>query len=106
MSLWNPGETLDASIVVSTIHPRAMIDLLEPKVLKPSYRRRIMGLKNTFGMMAVHALVPADRHPEILHNLYSIQADENGVFQRPDLPAIAFQRSAGAKPADPDHLRP
>jgi all-trans-retinol 13,14-reductase len=75
------GETLDASIVVSTIHPRAMIDLLEPKVLKPSYRRRIMGLKNTFGMMAVHALVPADRHPEILHNLYSIQADENGVFQ-------------------------
>ena len=72
------GETLDASIVVSTIHPKGMIELLEPDVLKASYRRRIMGLKNTPGMMAVHALVPAERHPEISHNLYVVQADPKG----------------------------
>jgi all-trans-retinol 13,14-reductase len=75
------GETLDASIVVSTIHPRGMIELLASDVLKPSYRRRIIELKNTPGMMAVHALVPAERHPEILHNLYAIQADSSGALQ-------------------------
>ena len=74
------GETLDASIVVSTIHPRGMIELLPPDVLRPSYRRRIMGLKNTPAMMAVHALVPAERHPEISHNLYAILADQKGDF--------------------------
>ena len=72
------GETLDASIVVSTIHPKGMIELLGPDVVKASYRRRILGLKDTAGMMAVHALVSAERHPEILHNLYAIQADTNG----------------------------
>ena len=72
------GETLEASIVVGTIHPRGLIELLGPDVIKASYRRRIMKLKNTPGMMAVHALVSAERHPEILHNLYAIQADPNG----------------------------
>jgi all-trans-retinol 13,14-reductase len=72
------GETLDASIIVGTIHPKRIIELLEPEVVKASYRRRIMGLKDTPGMMAVHALVPAERHPEILSNLYMVQADPNG----------------------------
>ena len=72
------GETLDASIVVGTIHPKGMIELLGPDVVKASYLRRIMGLKDTPGMMAVHALVPAERHPEILHNLYTVQTDPNG----------------------------
>ncbi|MFH0788863.1 MAG: NAD(P)/FAD-dependent oxidoreductase [Pseudomonadota bacterium] len=72
------GETLDANIVISTIHPKGMIGLLEPEAVKASYRRRIMGLKDTAGMMAVHALVPADRHPAISHNLYVVQTDANG----------------------------
>ena len=72
------GETLDASIIVGTIHPKGIIELLEPDVLKASYRRRILGLKDTPGMMAVHALVPAERHPEILPNLYSVQTDPQG----------------------------
>ena len=72
------GEILDASIVVGAIHPKGVIALLESDVVKASYRRRILGLKDTAGMMAVHALVPAERHPEISHNLYAIQADPNG----------------------------
>jgi all-trans-retinol 13,14-reductase len=75
------GETLDATIVVSTIHPKGMIELLSPDVGKASYRRRIMGLKDTPGMIAVHALVPADRHPEMSHNLYAVQADSSGSLQ-------------------------
>ncbi|MBI5603238.1 MAG: NAD(P)/FAD-dependent oxidoreductase [Deltaproteobacteria bacterium] len=75
------GEILDASIVVGAIHPKGVIALLGPDVVKASYRRRIMGLKDTPGMMAVHALVPAERYPEILHNLYAVQADPNGGLQ-------------------------
>jgi all-trans-retinol 13,14-reductase len=75
------GETLDASIIVGTIHPKRIIELLEPDVIKASYRRRVMGLRDTAGMTAVHALVPADRHPEIMHNLYAVQSDPNGGLQ-------------------------
>ncbi len=75
------GETIDATIIVGTIHPKAIIELLEPGVVKASYRRRILELRDTPGMMAVHALVPAERHPEISHNLYAIQADPNGGVQ-------------------------
>ncbi len=72
------GETLDASFIVGTIHPKRIIELLEPGVIKASYRRRIMELRDTAGMMAVHALVPTELHPEILHNLYLAQPDSNG----------------------------
>jgi all-trans-retinol 13,14-reductase len=72
------GETLDASIIVGTIHPKGIIELLEPDAVKASYRRRIMALRDTAGMMAVHALLPAERHPEIPHNLYAVRADPNG----------------------------
>lgn len=72
------GETLDASIIVGTIHPKGMIELLEPETLKASYRRRVMGLKDTPGMMAVHALVPAKEVPEIRHNRYLAEVDPRG----------------------------
>jgi all-trans-retinol 13,14-reductase len=75
------GETLEAAIVVSTIHPKGMIALLSPDAGKASYRRRIMGLKDTPGMIAVHALVPADRLPEMAHNLYAVQTDSSGELQ-------------------------
>ncbi|MBI4764479.1 MAG: NAD(P)/FAD-dependent oxidoreductase [Deltaproteobacteria bacterium] len=72
------SETLDASIIVGTIHPKGMIELLEPEVLKASYRRRVMGLRDTPGMMAVHALVPAKQYPEIQPNRYLVQVDPQG----------------------------
>lgn len=72
------GETLDASIIVGAIHPKRIVELLDPDVVKASYRRRIMGLRDTPGMMAVHALVPVKRNPEILHNLYVVQSDRSG----------------------------
>ncbi|HMK65367.1 MAG TPA: NAD(P)/FAD-dependent oxidoreductase [Thermodesulfobacteriota bacterium] len=75
------GEILEASIVISTIHPKGMIELLNPEVIKPSYRRRIAGLKDTPGMMAVHALVPADRHPALLHNVNLVQSSPDGSLE-------------------------
>lgn len=72
------GEPLEAAIVVGAIHPKGIVELLDPEVLKPSYRRRVQSLRNTAGMLAIQALLPAERHPEISPNLYSAETDSDG----------------------------
>lgn len=72
------GERIDAALVIGTLHPKAMVGLLAPESVKPSYRQRILGLTDTRGMTAVHALVPADSQPALAHNLYAIQTDAAG----------------------------
>jgi len=72
------GESLDADLVISTLHPKETLGLLPPESVKPSYRRRIQALQDTHGMTAVHALVPADQHPAFAHNLFAIQTDAGG----------------------------
>jgi phytoene dehydrogenase-like protein len=72
------GETIDADLVISTLHPKETLGLLPLESVKPSYRRRIEALRNTHGMTAVHALVPAAQHPPFAHNLFAIQTDANG----------------------------
>jgi phytoene dehydrogenase-like protein len=72
------GERIDAALVVGTLHPKAMVQLLPPESLKPSYRQRILGLTDTRAMTAVHALVPVGRQPALEHNLYAIQTDAVG----------------------------
>ena len=72
------GDLIDADLVIGAIHPKQIVGLLAPESLKPSYRRRIAALTDTSGMAAVHALVPADRHPAIAHNLFAIQTDAAG----------------------------
>lgn len=72
------GEALDAPLVIGTIHPKEMMRLLEGEPIKPSYRRRICNLEDTRGMAAIHALVPADRHPALAHNLFAIETEVCG----------------------------
>ncbi len=72
------GESIDADLVIGTIHPKEIVGLLPPESVKPSYRRRIEALKDTHGMVAVHALVPANRNPAFAHNLFAIQTDAGG----------------------------
>lgn len=72
------GETIDAALVIGAIHPKKVVELLPSENLKASYRRRVQALADTKGMTAVHALVPADRHPAIPHNLFSIRTDARG----------------------------
>jgi phytoene dehydrogenase-like protein len=72
------GETIDADLVIGAIHPKEIVGLLAPEHVKPSYRRRVQGLTDTHGMMAVHALVPASQHPAFAHNLFAIDTDAVG----------------------------
>ena len=74
------GERLDATVIIGAIHPKAVLSLLDPQRVKASYRRRIMGLADTAAMVGVHALVPADKHPAIAHNVFMIDTGTDGAI--------------------------
>lgn len=72
------GEQIDAPIIIGAIHPKAVMALLDPAGIKASYRRRIQELTDTASMVGIHALVPADKHPAIPHNVFSIDTAPDG----------------------------
>lgn len=74
------GESVAANNVIAAVHPKIVLDLLSPEDVKPSYRRRISGLKDTDGVFSVHALVPRNGHQPIPHNIFSVQTRPNGAL--------------------------
>jgi all-trans-retinol 13,14-reductase len=88
------GEQVEAPVVIGAIHPKTVVGLLDPDTVKASYRRRILSLTDTASMVGVHALVPADKHPAIAHNLFSIETGTDGAIR--DL--IYFQLRPSGKP--------
>jgi phytoene dehydrogenase-like protein len=75
------GIVLSADTVVAAVHPKILLDLLEPDALKSSYRQRIANLKETKGVVAVQISVDASAHPEIDHNIYQRYTDEKRLIQ-------------------------
>ena len=73
------GVRHDAPLVVGTVHPQIMMDLLGPENVKPSHRRRITRLVNTHGMFAVNAVVPACTHKPLPYNVFLLESDNEGV---------------------------
>ncbi len=71
---------LVADGVVAAIHPKIMLRLLDEDVVRDSHRRRIKGLKETEGVIAVQVRVDAAKHSPMSHNIYRLQHDENGVI--------------------------
>jgi phytoene dehydrogenase-like protein len=75
------GTHLPADAIVAAIHPKILLELLDENALRESFRRRILGLKETEGVVAVQIGVDAAAHPEINHNIYRLLRDENGIIQ-------------------------
>ena len=75
------GTNLPADAVVAAIHPKILLELLEADTLRPSYRQRILGLKETEGVIAVQISVDAAAHPEINYNIYRLHKNENGIIE-------------------------
>ncbi|MGP8154170.1 MAG: phytoene desaturase family protein [Smithella sp.] len=75
------GTNLLTDAVVAAIHPKILLKLLDKNALRDSYRRRILGLKETEGVIAVNVSVNAAAHPEINHNIYRLHRDENGIIK-------------------------
>ena len=79
------GEILPADGVVAAVHPKILLGLLDQNLLRPSLRERILELRETEGVIAVHACVDAAFHAEMDHNIYRLYASaagriEDGVF--------------------------
>ncbi len=85
------GEKIPADIVIGAIHPQLVLEMLPDGAVKPSYRNRIRKLQNTHSIFSVHASVDADAHPEIPHNLFTIDTDQDGNI--PDLRYYQVRKS-------------
>jgi len=72
---------LSADAVVAAIHPKVLLNLLEEDVIRDTHRRRIQGLIETEGVIAVNAVVNAAAHPAVSHNIYRLHRDENGIIK-------------------------
>jgi phytoene dehydrogenase-like protein len=74
------GKSLTADAVVAAIHPKAMLGLLEPDVLKTSYRERVLDMEETKGVIVIQARVDSALHPEIPNNVYRLEIGEKGII--------------------------
>jgi len=85
------GEVLPAGLVIGAVHPKVVLDMLPAGAVKPSYRQRISGLRDTHGIFSVHASIAARAHPELPYNLFKISTDRAGNV--PDLKYYQIRRS-------------
>jgi phytoene dehydrogenase-like protein len=74
------GDYLPADAIVAAIHPKALLGLLEEESLKSSFRQRVLGLKETDGVIVVQVSVDAQTHREMTHNIYRLYAGEKGIL--------------------------
>ena len=86
------GEVLPAGLVIGAVHPKIILDMLPPGAVKPSYRQRITGLRDTHGVFSVHASIDGRTHPELPYNLFKISTDRVGNVQ--DLKYYQIRRSS------------
>ncbi|KQC07054.1 MAG: hypothetical protein APR62_07045 [Smithella sp. SDB] len=81
--------------VVAAIHPKVLLKLLDKDVVRESHRRRIQGLQETEGVIAVQVQVDAAAHPVMNHNIYRLNRNENGVIRDGMFYQVQGTNSAG-----------
>jgi len=85
---------LQADAIVAAVHPKTLLRFMDENALRESMRRRIRGLKETDGVIAVHARVDAAAHPEINHNIYRLHRNETGFIED----GLFYQLRGGPSP--------
>ncbi len=69
------GESYDADIVISAIHPARTLELTDSKLIRPAYRSRVMGMKNTPSVFSLYLIFKENMVPYMNHNFYSYSSD-------------------------------
>lgn len=78
------GETYEADTFISDIHPAQTCALVkQSQRIKAIYRRRMAGLKNTYGMLTVSLLLKPGVLPYFNHNSYVYRRPGVWEFYRP-----------------------
>ena len=89
--LLKSDRVLKAPLVIGAVHPKVVLDMLPDGAVKPSYRKRISNLKNTFGIFCVHAELDAAFHQEIPYNIFKVDTDKYGNI--PDIKFYQIRKS-------------
>lgn len=70
----NGNEFLEADSVIADIHPARLMEMLDTKLIRPAFRRRITNLKNTTGGFSVYLRFKDSRVKYLNSNYYSFNA--------------------------------
>lgn len=89
------GERLTGDTVIGAVHPKVVLKMLPAQgAVRPSYRQRITGIKDTHGIFCVHVRLDAERHQEIPYNIFKIDTEPDGSVQ--DLKYYQIRKSERA----------
>lgn len=69
------GDRYDADYVISAIHPKRTLKLLDTKLIRPAFRDRINAIPNTVGGFAVYVKFKKDTVRYMNHNFYCYRGD-------------------------------
>jgi all-trans-retinol 13,14-reductase len=72
------GSVLKSPLVVGSVHPKVVLNMLPDDAAKPSYRRLVSKLVDTDGMFCAHVSVAASQHAAMPHNIFKIHTKTNG----------------------------
>ena len=67
----NGEMTVPADLVISAIHPVRTLELLQTKLIRQSYRERIMSIPNTISNFSLYLQFKEGAMPYMNHNFYS-----------------------------------
>jgi phytoene dehydrogenase-like protein len=72
------GSELKSPVVIGTVHPKVVLNMLPDGAAKPSYRRLVSKMVDTDGMFCAHVSVDASFHEAISYNIFNIHTGKNG----------------------------
>jgi phytoene dehydrogenase-like protein len=72
------GSVLKSPVVVGSVHPKVVLNMLPDGAAKPSYRRLVSKLVDTAGMFGAHVSVAASHHAAMPYNIFKIHTKTNG----------------------------
>lgn len=67
----NNDEFLSADLVIADIHPARVMEMLDTKLIRPAFRNRINGLKNTTAGFSLYLKFKESKVPYLNSNYYS-----------------------------------
>lgn len=72
------GDRILAKYFISNTHPVSTLNMISEGKIKKIYRKRIMELKNTWGMFSVYAILKKDSFPYLNKNYFHY--NKNGIL--------------------------
>ncbi len=69
------GERFPADLIVSAIHPTSTVQLVDSHLLRPAYRRRLEGARNTTSAFTLYLKFRKNRVKYLDHNIFYYRGD-------------------------------